>query len=95
MGVKDGYTSVGVKDGYNSVGVKDGYNSVVQLQMPTIDSTLGQKLSSSCASLVSQFQAELATKWVCNALTTGAHILKGKVCLNFMVDVLVRLESNL
>lgn len=32
---------------------------------------------------------EIATKWVCNAVTTGAHVLKGKVFQNIMVDLKV------
>ncbi|XP_060081243.1 glucokinase regulatory protein-like [Ylistrum balloti] len=32
---------------------------------------------------------EIATKWVCNAVTTGAHVLKGKVFENVMVDLKV------
>ena len=33
---------------------------------------------------------EMATKWCLNAITTGAHILKGKVYKNIMIDVKVR-----
>ena len=33
---------------------------------------------------------EMATKWCLNAITTGAHILKGKVYRNIMIDVKVR-----
>ena len=33
---------------------------------------------------------ELACKWVCNALTTGAHVIAGKVYRNLMVDIKVR-----
>ena len=33
---------------------------------------------------------QIAVKWVCNAISTGAHILKGKVYQNIMVDLKVR-----
>ncbi|KAK3091035.1 hypothetical protein FSP39_016648 [Pinctada imbricata] len=32
---------------------------------------------------------EMFTKWVCNAVTTGAHVMKGKVYQNSMVDLKV------
>jgi N-acetylmuramic acid 6-phosphate (MurNAc-6-P) etherase len=33
---------------------------------------------------------EISAKWICNAITTGAHIMKGKVFQNIMVDLKVR-----
>ncbi|CAG2257794.1 unnamed protein product [Mytilus edulis] len=36
-----------------------------------------------------QLYKELSTKWILNAVTTGAHILKGKVYQNIMVDLKV------
>ncbi|KAL8562315.1 hypothetical protein ACOMHN_037271 [Nucella lapillus] len=38
-------------------------------------------------SLVSGLDAELTVKWTLNAVSTGAHILKGKVFNNIMVDL--------
>lgn len=38
--------------------------------------------------------AEVAVKWVLNALTTGAHVMKGKVYGNKMVDLQVRWVKN-
>ena len=35
------------------------------------------------------FLKEISVKWVLNAISTGAHILKGKVLNNFMIDVKV------
>ncbi|KAM8954206.1 glucokinase regulatory protein [Pelodytes ibericus] len=35
---------------------------------------------------IQKFQRELSTKWILNTVTTGAHVLKGKVFRNFMVD---------
>ena len=34
--------------------------------------------------------AELAVKWTLNAVSTGAHIMKGKVFNNIMIDVKAR-----
>lgn len=39
-----------------------------------------------------EYYAELACKWVANAITTGAHILKGKVFQNRMIDL--RISNN-
>ena len=33
---------------------------------------------------------EVALKWVLNAITTGGHVLKGKVLKNRMIDLQVR-----
>ena len=33
---------------------------------------------------------EIALKWCLNAISTGAHVLKGKVYKNIMIDVKVR-----
>nr|XP_033794333.1 glucokinase regulatory protein isoform X1 [Geotrypetes seraphini] len=32
------------------------------------------------------FQRELSTKWILNTVSTGAHVLKGKIYRNYMVD---------
>lgn len=31
--------------------------------------------------------AEISTKWICNAISTGAHVIKGKVWSNRMIDL--------
>ncbi|XP_031436641.1 glucokinase regulatory protein [Clupea harengus] len=36
-----------------------------------------------------RLQWELSTKWILNAISTGAHILKGKVYKNYMIDLKV------
>ena len=38
-----------------------------------------------------EVQEDLACKWVCNAVTTTAHILLAKVYKNYMVSFKVRL----
>lgn len=38
------------------------------------------------------YYAELSCKWILNAITTGAHILKGKVFQNRMIDL--RISNN-
>ncbi|XP_053317085.1 glucokinase regulatory protein [Spea bombifrons] len=35
---------------------------------------------------IQKFQRELSTKWILNTVTSGVHVLKGKVFRNFMVD---------
>jgi len=42
------------------------------------------------ANFCSQLFKEIVCKWTCNVISTGAHILKGKVYQNFMIDVKVR-----
>ena len=39
--------------------------------------------------------AQVGTKWILNTMTTGAHVLKGKVVSNLMIDVQVRLVTPL
>lgn len=36
-----------------------------------------------------KFQRQLCTKWILNAVSTGAHIIKGKIYSNYMVDLKV------
>uniref|UniRef100_UPI00398EB204 glucokinase regulatory protein n=1 Tax=Pristiophorus japonicus TaxID=55135 RepID=UPI00398EB204 len=38
---------------------------------------------------IQMFQRELSTKWILNAISTGAHVLKGKVYHNYMIDLKV------
>ncbi|XP_067841374.1 glucokinase regulatory protein [Heptranchias perlo] len=38
---------------------------------------------------IQKFQYELSTKWMLNAISTGAHLLKGKVYYNYMIDLKV------
>ncbi|MEE6519412.1 hypothetical protein FKM82_031217 [Ascaphus truei] len=35
---------------------------------------------------IQKFQRELSTKWILNTVSSGAHVLKGKVYKNYMVD---------
>ena len=42
----------------------------------------------------SQLYHEIAVKWILNAITTGAHILKGKIYQNIMVDLKVRYNDR-
>ena len=52
--------------------------------------TLAQSALPQHASTMLQLYCEIAVKWVLNAITTGAHVLKGKVLRNYMVDLQVR-----
>ncbi|XP_048761099.2 glucokinase regulatory protein-like isoform X2 [Ostrea edulis] len=59
----------------------------VQISLPkeNLASLIGEKA-------VHQFSMlfeEISAKWICNAITTGAHIMKGKVFQNIMVDLKV------
>ncbi|XP_062979717.1 glucokinase regulatory protein isoform X2 [Elgaria multicarinata webbii] len=38
---------------------------------------------------IQRFQRELSTKWILNTVSSGAHVLKGKILRNHMVDVRV------
>ncbi|XP_034966703.1 glucokinase regulatory protein isoform X3 [Zootoca vivipara] len=38
---------------------------------------------------IQRFQRELSTKWILNTVSTGAHVLKGKILRNYMVDLRV------
>uniref|UniRef100_A0A8C8SPT5 Glucokinase regulator n=1 Tax=Pelusios castaneus TaxID=367368 RepID=A0A8C8SPT5_9SAUR len=38
---------------------------------------------------IQKFQRELSTKWILNTVSTGAHVLKGKILHNHMVDLRV------
>lgn len=40
-------------------------------------------------SVVMRQRWELSTKWCLNAISTGAHVLKGKVYMNYMIDLRV------
>ncbi|XP_078398114.1 glucokinase regulatory protein [Cetorhinus maximus] len=38
---------------------------------------------------IQMFQRELSTKWMLNAISTGSHVLKGKIYCNYMIDLKV------
>jgi N-acetylmuramic acid 6-phosphate (MurNAc-6-P) etherase len=44
-------------------------------------------LGAGLQSLVTELYCELAVKWTVNAVSTGAHIMKGKVFENIMIDL--------
>ena len=66
--------------------------------LPEFDIVIQHNVRSSTLSMLDQnlqglqigLLQEMATKWCLNAITTGAHILKGKVYRNIMIDVKVR-----
>ncbi|XP_066274022.1 glucokinase regulatory protein-like [Branchiostoma lanceolatum] len=59
----------------------------VILQMPPVPATGG---SAAVQAAVCRRLGEFALKLVCNSVSTGAHIMVGKVFQNFMVDVQIR-----
>ncbi|OWF47883.1 glucokinase regulatory protein-like [Mizuhopecten yessoensis] len=67
--------------------VYDQFDKSVTLTLPADDikSSVGDGIWDQWQ----QLYQEIATKWVCNAVTTGAHVLKGKVFQNIMVDLKV------
>ncbi|XP_019620438.1 PREDICTED: glucokinase regulatory protein-like isoform X2 [Branchiostoma belcheri] len=59
----------------------------VLLQMPPVPATGG---STALRAAACRRLGEFALKLVCNSVSTGAHIMVGKVFQNFMVDVQIR-----
>ncbi|XP_078069070.1 glucokinase regulatory protein [Mustelus asterias] len=55
----------------------------------TISVTWPVMLSNYEGCYIQMFQRELSTKWILNAISTGAHVLKGKVYHNYMIDLKV------
>ncbi|KAK0069992.1 glucokinase regulatory protein [Biomphalaria pfeifferi] len=68
----------------SSTCVEFGLAFSIALNAPLMD-----RISPDCKFLVIQLLEEVSLKWVVNSLSTGAHILKGKVCQNIMIDVKV------
>lgn len=64
------------------------FDHVISFESPT--SAFEELIGRDALSLASQMFREIAVKWCLNALSTGAHILKGKVYRNIMIDVKVR-----
>ncbi|XP_072545386.1 glucokinase regulatory protein [Salminus brasiliensis] len=58
------------------------------LFMTALSITWPSSLYKQCSVLMNQHW-ELSTKWCLNAISTGAHILKGKVYKNYMIDLRV------
>ncbi|KAL4623926.1 glucokinase regulatory protein [Arapaima gigas] len=56
---------------------KTQFASVVNITWPTVN----------CAH--KKARQELSTKWILNAISTGGHILKGKIFCNYMLDLKV------
>ena len=46
-----------------------------------------------CLALCQPLLVEVSCKWLCNVLSTAAHVLLGKIYNNYMVDVAVRCTS--
>uniref|UniRef100_H3AB68 Glucokinase regulator n=1 Tax=Latimeria chalumnae TaxID=7897 RepID=H3AB68_LATCH len=63
--------------------VKELFSSIVKITWPGLSSEYSE------LALQQMFQWELSTKWILNAVSTDAHVQKGKVLYNFMVDLKV------
>ncbi|XP_036398116.1 glucokinase regulatory protein [Megalops cyprinoides] len=64
----------------NNEKIKDVFGTVLNVTWPCPEQD---------GSYFVKLQAELSTKWILNAISTGAHILKGKIYLNYMMDLKV------
>ncbi|XP_064411199.1 glucokinase regulatory protein [Latimeria chalumnae] len=64
------------------VKVKELFSSIVKITWPGLSSEYSELA-------LQMFQWELSTKWILNAVSTDAHVQKGKVLYNFMVDLKV------
>nr|XP_014349173.1 PREDICTED: glucokinase regulatory protein [Latimeria chalumnae] len=62
--------------------VKELFSSIVKITWPGLSSEYSELA-------LQMFQWELSTKWILNAVSTDAHVQKGKVLYNFMVDLKV------
>jgi hypothetical protein len=61
------------------------------VDLPSVSPSAVLKLHSAASSCrAGEFLAEIAVKLVLNAVTTGGHVMKGKVLSNRMVDMQVR-----
>jgi hypothetical protein len=61
------------------------------VDLPSVSPSAVSKLHSAASSCrAGEFLAEIAVKLVLNAVTTGGHVMKGKVLSNRMVDMQVR-----
>ncbi len=71
-------------------------DSSVCLTMPetVISAIISPWIHSDLCSSVVMSLSELSVKWVLNAISTGAHVLKGKVLGNRMIDMQARCEQN-
>ena len=63
---------------------KLGHPHTVHVVLPSLDR---YALSYNRHKFLETYVAEVSLKWVINAVSTGAHILKGKVYKNYMIDL--------
>ncbi|XP_006626164.2 glucokinase regulatory protein isoform X1 [Lepisosteus oculatus] len=62
--------------------VKKSFASIISITWPIVFSEY-----EGC--FVQKLQRELCTKWILNIISTGGHILKGKIYYNYMMDLKV------
>lgn len=68
----------------------DAFDTRVVIDVSKVEQSLGSEHYHAWR----QLYREMATKWTLNAVSTGAHILKGKIYQNIMVDVKVRYMNS-
>ena len=67
-----------------------GNKCLVNLKQPPGSELLSHNLLASVfTDFMSKCLMEISIKWILNAISTGAHVLKGKVVRNFMIDLKV------
>ena len=60
------------------------------LPVSTLTALLSPYISHSLLTLLFPTFSEICVKWTLNSISTGAHVMKGKVLGNRMVDLQVR-----
>ena len=63
--------------------------NVINIELP--QSAIQDILDGTVTKHMWRHMVEQSCKWILNAISTGAHIYKGKVFRNYMVDLRVRL----
>ncbi|XP_078487091.1 glucokinase regulatory protein-like [Ciona intestinalis] len=62
---------------------------VISVDLNDVKNSVSSALTSSGKELLSENLIEICSKWIFNAVSTGAHVLIGKVFRNYMVDLKV------
>lgn len=76
--------ALNANDGIAEIQNRLGNPLAICIDLP---STMKEEHSNTCYNFLHQCSMEVCLKWVLNAVSTGAHILKGKVYKNIMIDL--------
>ncbi|XP_066564235.1 glucokinase regulatory protein isoform X3 [Amia ocellicauda] len=82
--INNGYREMENKEGdiTSQENLKKSFASVISITWPVVFSEF-----EGC--FLQKLQRELSTKWILNAISSGGHILKGKIYNNYMMDLKV------